>query len=210
MAALPKETRGKFINSDKTGMEPADLWEITRTQPADFIPAFHALISVGWVFIEADRVAEGNKTTCYLSATDLPPICHSHPTFHKGEGEEKGKEEDGAEPPPPSDLDSEILAAEGKYLESLSARVAVSVQNIKEIAEARGISQDVLNAWAMERAANGWRRPNHSPVVESTWFPDLESFNRKWERNDSAKNRKSESNSNRGTANEGKAGRYAI
>jgi len=102
MGTLPIAARreGVLANSDGSGMDVADLQEITRIGAADLESGFSLLLKIGWITMENSE-----------SATNLPPICHQSASrlpensgFVKGEGEEEGEgedispENDGAKP----------------------------------------------------------------------------------------------------------------
>lgn len=89
MATYSKETRatGEFRHSDGSGMELADIWEITRMEVADEWQIIRNLQQVGWISLIDQQ-----------SATSVPPSCHQRATsvpensgFVKGEGEGEGK-----------------------------------------------------------------------------------------------------------------------
>ena len=91
MGTLSKDIRksGILANSDGTGMEVADLWEITRIDVADLEHSLELLEKVKWLTVEVKDV-KGE------SAGDVPPICHSsagdvpkNSGFVQGEGEEQ-------------------------------------------------------------------------------------------------------------------------
>tara|TARA_R110000772_G_scaffold173326_3_gene285285 strand:- start:2785 stop:3570 length:786 start_codon:yes stop_codon:yes gene_type:complete len=102
MGTLSKDIRKSCIlaNSDGTGMEVADLWEITRIEVADLKTSLELLEKVKWLTIDVKEV-KGE------SAGDVPPVCHSsaggmpdNSGFVQGEGEEQ--EEGKGEVPPKS------------------------------------------------------------------------------------------------------------
>ena len=87
MATLSKESRGSFVNSDGTEMDFDDLSEVTRIEVADIRHATGTLVACGWL-------TPIGTTICQSSASHLPPICQSSPSFVKEEGEEQGEEEE--------------------------------------------------------------------------------------------------------------------
>jgi hypothetical protein len=109
MATLPKETResGKLTNSDGTGMEVADLWEMTRIQVADLEQGLELLEKVGWLALINQQSASDVPPPCHLPATSVP----ENSGFVKGEGEGEGEGEGVSDSPPPvaSDETREFL-----------------------------------------------------------------------------------------------------
>ena len=96
MGTLEKSTRkiGFLANSDGSGMEVADLWEITRIKVVDLERSLQLLEKVKWLSIDTEDVKEE-------SATSVPPPCHPSATsvpknscFVKGEGEGEGEGEE--------------------------------------------------------------------------------------------------------------------
>lgn len=93
MGTLSKEIRksGFLSNSDGSGMDMADIREITRMEPADLDKGLELLKIAGWVSIDLQRVKDDPATSapppCHLSATSVP----KDSGFVKGEGEGEGE-----------------------------------------------------------------------------------------------------------------------
>lgn len=74
-------------------------------------------------------------------------------------------------------IDSEILSAEGRYLEALAARTTHTPEEITEIVKTTlRISPECFDTYLKSRAAEGWRTKQNTPVGEYTWMADLEKF----------------------------------
>ena len=85
LGTLPMEARkvGILSNSDGTGMELADLQEITRISSADLEVGLELLCKIGWITKENGESAGDLPTICRPSAGDVP----QNSGFVKGEGE---------------------------------------------------------------------------------------------------------------------------
>ena len=124
MATRSKDTRktGTFAHSDGRPMTLDDLLELTRLDRDCFEIAIPILVEIGWISLISAATRHDTGTTPAEAqhnspqlpqlqdvSENLPPSCHLHPAFVKGEGEGEGEGEGGAladSPPPPPKLRS--------------------------------------------------------------------------------------------------------
>ena len=168
MATFPKEVRarGEFVNSDGSGMELADLWEVTRMELAGNRQILELLEKAGWISLINQQ-----------SATSVPPSCQSPATFMpknsgfvKGEGEGEGKGEgkvEGEESSPP--------LPEEAFRFCQSAMIPATME--------------IVEAWRSDRASMGWEKPKGQTMVPIVnWREDLRGFVRAWKNNENKDN----------------------
>lgn len=192
MGTLSKDIRksGILANSDGTGMEVADLWEITRIEVADLTRSIELLEKVKWITVENEDVKEG-------SAGDVPPICHpsagsvpNNSGFVKGEGEGEGEGEEqgqGQDPlSPKGDSVSEVPPKKkAKKFEPPSKEefidyLIISMPEVNpEWTKERVVRAATLQFEAYEE--NGWNDGNNKPVkIWKTKSKTALSFKKPW------------------------------
>ena len=158
MATMSLSVRqsGTFRNSDQSLMEFDDIVELSRLDgmdPADYRQIIGRLVRVGWVSLHKSLNSE-------QSATSLPPICHSSPSFVQGEGEGEGEgqeEEQGQEketPPNPQggmdELFPEILPKNWNRLtRSEQGRVKVNHNTLQMITIGKWFGQRETTLWTI-------------------------------------------------------------
>ena len=92
LGTLSKDARktGVLANSDGSGMEMADLREITRISAADLGGGLALLEEIGWITQQFDESAAPVPEACRTSAGSVP----QNSGFVQGEGEEEEEGED--------------------------------------------------------------------------------------------------------------------
>ena len=159
MATLPKESRGCFVNSDGSQMDFDDLSEVTRIKVADIRHATGTLVKCGWLTLM-------NTAICQSSASHLPPICQSSPSFVKGEEEGEGEGEE--EVLCPKTDGSEILKAIWEIYPAIGKRRSSKKQVAAEWKKIRSVDKPTvekitssLRGWI---ACDEWQRDNNQAV----------------------------------------------
>ena len=114
MATLSKDVRvaGIFAHSDGLAMSLLDLSELTRIDRETFEIAIPILAAIPWIKdhsggkwqMTGTEVADDWQERFYLPgsksvAANVPPACHPHPGFVKGEGEGEGEGKGEGEEP---------------------------------------------------------------------------------------------------------------
>jgi hypothetical protein len=104
------------------------------------------------------------------------------------------------------------LAKEGKSLESIAAKLNLTVEALMMTAREAMMAEETVLQWADSRVANGWRASKGEPLRDNTVAADMRSFARishKMEtKQNNAKDRKPASR-NDNTANAGRASAFA-
>ena len=143
MATLSKESRGSFVNSDGTEMDFDDLSEVTRIEVADIRHATGTLVACGWL-------TPIGTTICQSSASHLPPICQSSPSFVKEEGEEQGQGQGEVSSPLSQSDDQKLLKAVWSIF--------------PEVGRRRSSKKQVATEWKKIKKTD---RPTQEAIVES-------------------------------------------
>lgn len=107
--------------------------------------------------------------------------------------------------------DSQVLAREGKGLESLAARINLDPNEMLKFAKENMIPEKIVRTWASSRVVNGWKTKNKVAINADNWRLDLENFTTVAETFTKTNNGKNHSNHTRndGTANAGRADAFA-
>ena len=164
MGTLSKEVRaaGKFINTDGSGMEVADLQEMTRMPLADIQQGLADLQEVGWIITEGEPLTEAPAAsvppTCHPRATHVPPSSHQPPGFCKGEGEGKGQVEgEGQASCPPADGWEALWSAAPKKSRERSSKKQVKGEWLRLGATARPSTKEALDALEAWKVSEKWQ-----------------------------------------------------
>jgi hypothetical protein len=106
--------------------------------------------------------------------------------------------------------DSQVLAREGKGLESLAARINLDPNEMLKFAKENMIPEKIVRTWASSRVVNGWKTKNKVAINADNWRLDLENFTTVAETFTKTNNGKNHSSHNRndGTANAGRASAF--
>lgn len=108
-------------------------------------------------------------------------------------------------------LESQVLAREGKGLESLAARINLDPNEMLKFAKENMIPEKTVRTWASSRVVNGWATKNKAAITADNWKLDLENFTTVAETFTKTNNGKNHQHHNRndGTANAGRADAFA-
>ena len=157
MATYSKETRasGEFRHSDGSGMEVADIWEITRMKVADDWQIIETLKEVGWSSLVTQQ-----------SATSVPPPCHPPATsvpdnsgIVKGEGKGEGKGKGKGEVFCPQVDDKQILSQLWELAPKLSRQRSSKMQVWDEWKKIKKPDQPTLEE--LLAAIDAWKQCDH-------------------------------------------------
>jgi len=112
---------------------------------------------------------------------------------------------------PESGLESDELAEQGKYLEALSVRIAIPVENMLAHGKTLLLPEEIVRQWACSRHTSSWETPKRYALNDRNWHSDLKSFgqlvNKLETKTNNGKNHSSH-NRNDGTANAGRASAF--
>lgn len=170
MGTLSKDTRksGILANSDGTGMEVADLREITRIDSADLEGSLKLLEKVNWLAIE-------NKHIKTDSASVVPPICHQSASvvpensgFVQGEGEGEGEVSEAKAsscPSSPKISNSDVLEIYKAYpMKKAKAKALKAIEKSLKITDKKTILE------AIPRYVSDCQSRDIPFAYPATWF----------------------------------------
>jgi hypothetical protein len=112
---------------------------------------------------------------------------------------------------PESGLESDELAQQGKYLEALSARIGIPVENMLAHGKTLLLPEEIVRQWACSRHSSNWETPKRYAINDRNWHSDLKNFGEAVNNfKNKTNNGKNHSNHNRndGTANAGRASAF--
>ena len=112
---------------------------------------------------------------------------------------------------PESGLESDELAEQGKYLEALSVRIAIPVENMLAHGKTLLLPEEIVRQWACSRHSSNWETPKRYAINDRNWHSDLKNFGEAVNNfKNKTNNGKNHSNHNRndGTANAGRASAF--
>ena len=112
---------------------------------------------------------------------------------------------------PESGLESDELAEQGKYLEALSVRIGIPVENMLAHGKTLLLPEEIVRQWACSRHTSNWETPKRYAINYENWHSDLKNFggvvNKLENKTNNGKNYQHH-NRNDGTANAGRASAF--
>ena len=209
-ATQPKDLRGKLVRSNGNPLTEKDIAIRIRAEVCQVSAALKLLSSndVGW--IQWEETEE--------SADNLPLTCHSLPAFVQGEGEGEGEGEGDTRTYGSAQSSIDDAGSEPEKRNDYRDSVKWDSEN-----GFTGITDEIQDRWETAypacdltrqiAAANEWllanpkKRKSKPGRFLVNWLARAQE--RGGDTQSNATNRRNESNSNRGTTNEGKASQYA-